>query len=73
MLIHLKNTVMLLLRSKFLLYKIIFKLDSCSSRFFDELARGEIANDEFDGFRVELSIMCMISTIDRFDGSKRKF
>lgn len=38
-----------------------------------ELARGEIANDKFDGFRVELSIMCMISTIDRFDGSKRKF
>lgn len=38
-----------------------------------ELARGEIANDKFDGFRVELSIMYMISTIDRFDGSKRKF
>lgn len=38
-----------------------------------ELARGEIANDKFDGFQVELSIMCMISTIDRFDGSKRKF
>lgn len=67
--------MILLLRSKFLSYKIIFKLDSRCSLVFSmtELARGEIANDKFDGFRVELSIMCMISTIDRFDGSKRKF